>query len=65
MKSKFCLIGGLGPESTIDYYKLLIEHYQSLKGEEEYPEILINSLNINKLLGMVAIREFDKLTDCY
>ncbi|WP_083189888.1 aspartate/glutamate racemase family protein [Orenia metallireducens] len=51
------------PESTIDYYKLIIEYYQRLKGKEEYPEILTNSLNVNRLLGMVARRNFDKLTE--
>ncbi len=60
---KFCLIGGLGPESTIDYYKLIIKYYQNLKGKEECPEFFINSLNVNKLLDMVGRKEFDKLID--
>ncbi len=66
------LIGGLGPESTVDYYERLIAAYQSRHGEGKYPHLLIDSidlnrvvdaLNANRLDAVAALlaREFDRL----
>lgn len=39
------LIGGLGPESTVDYYRIIINEYRDkMKGNA--PEIIIYSLNL-------------------
>lgn len=60
---KFCLIGGLGPESTVEYYKLIISKYKKMYGTECNPEFMVNSLNITKLLSLVDKCEYDELTD--
>ena len=54
------LIGGIGPESTIDYYRQLIAAYRARTGNGSYPPILINSLNLQEMIGLVAA---GKLTD--
>ena len=54
------LLGGIGPESTIDYYRQLIAAYRSRTGNGSYPPILINSLNLQEMIGLVAA---GKLTD--
>ena len=61
---KMGMIGGLGPESTLDYYKLIIEMYRKEIDTNSNPEIIINSLDIHKLLRMVESKEWDQLTKC-
>lgn len=61
--AKIGMIGGLGPESTLDYYRLLIEEHKSKSKEEGNPEIIIYSMDINKLLKLVGNKEWDNLTE--
>ena len=58
------MLGGLGPESTADYYKRIIEEYRRRTGDNTYPHILINSLNMTAVLALVAAKDWDALTDC-
>jgi len=66
------MIGGVGPESTIDYYRLIIAAYRERKPDGSYPSIIINSVNLkemvdllesNDLAGLVArlVAELQKL----
>ncbi len=60
---KIGVIGGLGPESTIDYYRLIIDSYRKTQRNENYPEIIIYSLNINEVSDMMEAEQWDKLID--
>ncbi len=42
------VIGGLSPESTLLFYKYLIEEYRKVKRDECYPEVIIYSLTFCK-----------------
>lgn len=42
------MIGGVGPESTIDYYKNLIAMYRERKPDGHYPQFVINSIDLQK-----------------
>src|SRR5947209_5990836 len=42
------MIGGIGPESTIDYYKNIIAMYRERKGDGSYPQFVINSIDLQK-----------------
>lgn len=42
------IIGGLGPESTVDYYNRVIALYRERKGDGSYPQFLINSIDLEK-----------------
>jgi aspartate racemase len=44
------MIGGLGPESTVDYYKLLIASYRERITDDSYPHLLINSINLQNVI---------------
>jgi aspartate racemase len=44
------IIGGIAPESTIAYYRLLVEGYRR-RFPEDYPRIVINSIDLTRLLG--------------
>jgi aspartate racemase len=57
------LIGGVGPESTIEYYRLIIKRYKEILNTEDYPEMLINSINIRDVIDCVKNRKLDKLVD--
>ncbi len=57
------MIGGLGPESTIDYYRLLISAYRSRVKDDSYPSILINSLDVNKGLRWLSDNDLASLAD--
>lgn len=57
------IIGGLGPESTVDYYKRIIRIFQDMHDELAYPEIVVYSANVNKLLELVEAKEWARLVD--
>lgn len=59
---KIGMIGGIGPESTVDYYKRLVRRYQETVNANEYPEILINSVNMTAMLRLVAQEDWAGLT---
>ncbi len=47
------IIGGLGPESTIDYYGRIIALYRERTGDGSYPQFIINSINMKKGLDFI------------
>jgi aspartate racemase len=60
---KIGIIGGLGPEATIDYYKELINSFKDESGDLNYPEIIIYSVNMSEFLTLMKAGEYDKVTD--
>src|SRR5215813_6757854 len=56
------LIGGIGPESTVEYYRLLIEGYRE-KRDGEYPSIIINSVDLKRLIVWMAESELGKVAE--
>jgi aspartate racemase len=60
---KIGLIGGVGPESTIEYYRLIIKRFQERLNTKDYPEIIINSINMTEMLGYVFNNQLDRLVE--
>jgi aspartate racemase len=56
------IIGGIGPETTIEYYKRIIAAYRGKSGDDSYPSILINSIDAKPLLAFIAARDLDHVT---
>ena len=56
------LIGGTGPESTIDYYRLLTAQYRE-KMDGASPPVVINSVDLKKMITWMGANELDKVTD--
>ncbi len=48
------IIGGIGPESTIAYYRLIISLYRAQSGAEHNPHMLINSIDLKRLLDLIG-----------
>lgn len=48
------IVGGLGPESTIDYYGRIIALYRERNPDGSYPSLLINSVDLNKVRSLIT-----------
>src|SRR5712675_1410645 len=48
------IIGGLGPESTVEYYQNIIALYRERQPDGSYPEFIINSVDLKKGLDFMA-----------
>ena len=60
---KLGLIGGMGPESTIPYYHDIVYGVQEAIGEQAFPELTIESVNVFKVLGLCGEQKYDELTE--
>lgn len=56
------VIGGIGPESTIEYYRAILAAYRERHGDSENPSVLINSIDVKRLLGLVGVNDLAGLT---
>src|SRR5881394_699049 len=69
------IIGGIGPESTIEYYRFIIAGYRQRKESgtgvppvnnhaqdpraTSYPSVIINSIDLNRLIAWMNANELD------
>lgn len=47
------ILGGIGPESTIDYYRLIVDGYRQRSGGRA-PSVLINSIDVGVVLELAS-----------
>jgi aspartate racemase len=57
------IIGGLGPESTIDYYKKIVALYRERTGDGSYPQFIVNSINLKKGLDFMDANNLAGMAD--
>ena len=57
------IIGGIGPESTIDYYRSLVAAYRERRPDDSYPPLIINSVDLTKLRGLVEAGDLAGVAD--
>jgi len=50
---KIGIVGGLGPESTVEYYRGIIEAFKPTYEQFGFPEIAIESLNLKAIMSHV------------
>jgi aspartate racemase len=60
---KIGLIGGIGPESTLDYYKRIIDAFRAGKAGADYPEIILYSANLAELMAILKTGDMARLSD--
>ncbi|QRM57247.1 amino acid racemase [Sinorhizobium sp. BG8] len=59
---KLGLIGGIGPESTLLYYRKLVYAAHERIGEHFFPNLTIESLNVFEVFRFCQAKEYDGLT---
>jgi len=57
------IIGGIGPESTIEYYRGIIAVYRERQTDGSYPSIILNSINLTVLVNLITANELGKTAD--
>lgn len=57
------IIGGIAPESTVEYYRLAVRLYRERTRDDSYPPILINSIDLTKMLGLIGMGQLPEVTD--
>jgi aspartate racemase len=58
------MIGGTGPESTVEYYRRLIAAFQKrMKTTDHVPPMIINSVDYRKLVDWFTANELAQVTD--
>jgi len=57
------ILGGISYESTIRYYDLILQKYYEKNNDYRYPEIVIFSLNFQKVIDYELSGERDKYID--
>ncbi len=54
-------IGGLGPESTVDYYQSIIKEYRRQRPDNSYPQIIINSINLTEIIDFLEANQYSRI----
>ena len=60
---KIGIIGGLGPESTLEYYRGIINAFHPTYDKTGYPEIVIESVNLKDAMTWATNNEWDKVIE--
>ena len=57
------LVGGLSPESTIEYYKIICEEYNHLAGRLHFPVMTMRSLDLQQIADLMGVGDWDGVAD--
>lgn len=58
---KLGLIGGIGPASTVDYYNYIIEGWRKARRDGNYPDFLIENINMSEMLSSLDKGDYIRL----
>jgi aspartate racemase len=56
------IVGGIGPESTIEYYRFILEGYRARVPDGSAPHLIIDSLDVNRGIAMLDANDLGGLT---
>jgi aspartate racemase len=59
---KLGLVGGIGPESTLDYYQGIVAGYRRRVSGDEYPRMIIDSLDLTEMYNLAAAKDWETFT---
>ncbi|GAF05438.1 aspartate/glutamate racemase family protein [Saccharicrinis fermentans] len=59
------ILGGLGPEATVDYYKEIIKAFDKMNGDGSlnYPEIVVYSVTMAKFIGLLQDEKYTEASE--
>lgn len=60
---KVGIVGGMGPESTIPYYHDIVYGVQKKIGEDFFPNLTIESINVFKVLDYCEKQQYEELSN--
>ena len=52
------IVGGTGPESTVDYYRSLVATWRRRRPDGSYPRVIINSIEAGRVFGNLSAADF-------
>jgi len=56
------IVGGIGPESTVDYYKSILEVHRARSPQAGAPRLVIVSLDVGRLIAWMQDGQLDAVT---
>lgn len=56
------IIGGIGPESTVAYYRQIIAAYRARRPDGSYPRMLINSIDMTHMLALISANKLGEVS---
>ena len=57
------IVGGIGPESTIAYYRTLVAEYRRRVQDGSYPPLLINSIDLTRMIGLIGAGKLEAVAE--
>jgi aspartate racemase len=57
------IVGGIGPESTIEYYRFILDSCRARVSYGTVPHIIIDSIDVNRAIAMLDANDLTGLTD--
>ena len=60
---KIGIIGGLSPESTVEYYKIITRKYNEIKGKNAFPVLTIESLDLQEFTDLMIANDMQKVLE--
>ncbi|MFL6583000.1 MAG: aspartate/glutamate racemase family protein [Chthoniobacterales bacterium] len=57
------IVGGIGPESTIEYYRFILDGYRARTADGSAPHLIIDSIDVNRGLAMLEANDRAGLAD--
>jgi len=60
---KVGIVGGIGPASTLDYYSGIINGFRANSNNDNYPQIVIDSINMTQMLSYISNENWDLLVN--
>jgi aspartate racemase len=57
------IVGGIGPESTIEYYRFILDGYRARVTDGSAPHLIIDSIDVNRGIAMLDANDLDGLTN--
>lgn len=53
------IVGGLSPQSTVEYYQIICQEFNRRFGRLNFPQITIRSINLEEIVGLFARNNWD------
>ena len=53
------IVGGIGPESTIEYYRFILDGYRARVPDGSAPHLIIDSIDVNRGIAMLDANDLE------